>query len=146
MASLGIIGHQTRTLEWKFYTAKQLGPKLVFPPILVVNWVSSCLSFFLSAFTAATYIFTAPVQLLSLVSYLVHGNAEFQHFISYWDLIKFPYFADTAEKRDRGWKPAQRQGEGRVTLEITVLALVGPCPHRDRDYCIESNFWRFYLH
>jgi len=34
--------------------------KLRKPSILVVNRVSSCLSFFLSASTAATYIFTAP--------------------------------------------------------------------------------------
>ncbi len=31
--------------------------------------------------------------------------------ISYWDLIKFPYFADTIERGDRGWKHAQRQGD-----------------------------------
>ncbi len=31
--------------------------------------------------------------------------------ISYWDLIKFPYFADITESRDRGWKHAQRQGD-----------------------------------
>jgi len=24
-------------------------------------------------------------------------------------------------------------------------AIVGPCHHRDRDYCIGSNFWKFYL-
>jgi len=24
-------------------------------------------------------------------------------------------------------------------------AFVGPCPHRDRDYRIGSNFWKFYL-
>jgi len=22
---------------------------------------------------------------------------------------------------------------------------VGPCPYMDRDYCIRSNFWKFYL-
>ncbi len=22
---------------------------------------------------------------------------------------------------------------------------VGPCPHRDRDYCIGSNFWKFHI-
>ncbi len=22
---------------------------------------------------------------------------------------------------------------------------IGPCPHRDRDYCIGSSFWKFYL-
>jgi hypothetical protein len=34
--------------------------KLRKPSILVVNWVSSSLSFFLSASTAATHIFTDP--------------------------------------------------------------------------------------
>jgi hypothetical protein len=38
----------------------QRGMKLRKPSILIVNRVSSCLSFFLSASTAATYIFTAP--------------------------------------------------------------------------------------
>jgi hypothetical protein len=41
--------------------------------------------------------------------------------ISYWDLIKFSYFADTSERGDRGWKEAQRQGDDRVALEITLL-------------------------
>jgi len=37
--------------------------------ILVVNWVSSCLSFFLSASTAAaTYIFTAPNCTTTIIS------------------------------------------------------------------------------
>ncbi len=31
--------------------------------------------------------------------------------ISYWDLIKFPYFADITKSGDRGWKHAQRQGD-----------------------------------
>ncbi len=26
-----------------------------------------------------------------------------------------------------------------------TLSFVGPCPHRDRDYCIGSNFWKLYL-
>jgi hypothetical protein len=33
--------------------------------------------------------------------------------ISYWDLIKFLYLADTPERGDRGWKQAQRQGDFR---------------------------------
>jgi hypothetical protein len=81
---------------------------------LVVNWVSSCLSFFPSSSTAATYIFTAlscTSTIISLEPYAL--NAEFQHFvlscsISYWDLIKCPYFADTTERGDRGWKEAER--------------------------------------
>jgi hypothetical protein len=44
----------------KQYISIQLGIKLRKPSVLVVNWVSSCLSLFLSASTAATYIFTAP--------------------------------------------------------------------------------------
>jgi len=41
--------------------------------------------------------------------------------VSYWDLIKYPYFTDTTERGDRGWKEPQRQGEDRVTLWITLL-------------------------
>ncbi len=53
-------------------------------------------------------------------------NAEFQHFvlsfsISYWDLIKFPYFTDTTKRAVRGWKEAQRQGEDKVTLRISLI-------------------------
>ncbi len=41
---------------------------------------------------------------------------------SYWDLLKGLYFADTTERGDRGWKEeAQRQGEDRVTLRITLI-------------------------
>jgi hypothetical protein len=43
-------------------------------------------------------------------------NAEIQHFVlsfsvSYWDLIKFPYFTDISKRGVRGWKEAQRQGD-----------------------------------
>ncbi len=43
-------------------------------------------------------------------------NAWIHHFvlsfsISYWDLIKFPSFADTTKRGDKGWKEAQRQGD-----------------------------------
>ncbi len=31
--------------------------------------------------------------------------------ISYWDLVKFHYFADSTEREDKGWKQAQREGE-----------------------------------
>jgi len=36
--------------------------------------------------------------------------------VSYKDLIKFPYFVDTIERGDSGWKEAQRQGEDKVIL------------------------------
>jgi hypothetical protein len=91
------------------------------------SWVSPCLSFILSASTAArpTWIFTAPTAptctATSISLETCALNAEIQHFvlrfsIPYWDLIKFPYFTDTTKRGVRGWKEAQRQGEDRVTL------------------------------
>jgi hypothetical protein len=99
----------------KSYKMKWLGPKLVIPPILVVNWVSSYLSFVLSTSTAATYIFTAPTCRITIVTFKPCAlNA-------YYDLIKFHYFVDTTERGDRGWKQAQRWGEDRVTLQVTLF-------------------------
>ncbi len=40
----------------------------------------------------------------------------------YWDLIECLYFVDTTERGDRGWKEAQRQGEDRVILWITLIS------------------------
>jgi hypothetical protein len=105
-----------------------LGPQR---SILVVNWVSSCLSFFLSASTAstaATYTLATPTctsTIISLESCAL--NTKFQHFIlswsiSYWDLIKCLYFVDTTERVDRGWKEAQRQGEDRLAFRITLTS------------------------
>jgi len=38
--------------------------------------------------------------------------------ISYWVLVKLPYFTDTTERGVRGWKEAERQGEFRVFSNI----------------------------
>jgi hypothetical protein len=82
--------------------------KLTKPSILVVNWVSSWLSFFLSSSTAATYIFTGLICKTIIISLEPCAlNAKSEHFvlrcrISYWDLIKCPYFADTTQRGDRG--------------------------------------------
>ncbi len=89
----------------KKYISIQQGMKLKKPSILVVNCVSSWLSFSLSAFTANTYIFTAPNCTTTIIS-----------LEPYWDLLKCLYFAETIKRGDRGWKEAQRQGEDRVTL------------------------------
>jgi hypothetical protein len=103
--------------------------KLTKSSILVVNWVSFCLCFFLSASTAATYIFTAPNCRTIIISLEPCAlNAEYQHFIlmswsiSYWYLWQRLYFADTTERGNRGWKEAQRQSEERVTLEISLIS------------------------
>ncbi len=39
----------------------------------------------------------------------MHWTPNFS--ISYWELIKFPYFVETTERGDKGWKQAQRQGD-----------------------------------
>jgi hypothetical protein len=69
--------------------------KLRKPSILVVNWVSSYLSFFLSASTTATYIFTATNCTTTIIS--LEPSALNTFSISYWDLVKCLYFADTIE-------------------------------------------------
>jgi hypothetical protein len=97
--------------------------------ILVVNWVSPCLSFFMSIPSAVPCMFTVPKCTTTKINLeLCALNAEFQHFIlscniSYWDLIKCLYFADTTKRRDRKWQEAQRQGEDRYdTLWITLIS------------------------
>jgi hypothetical protein len=91
--------------------------KLRKPSILVVNWISSCLSFFLSASTATTYIFTAPNCTITIISQKPCAlSAEYQRFIvscsiSYWDLLKCLYFADTTQ---RGAKGGERRPKDRV--------------------------------
>jgi len=44
--------------------------------------------------------------------------------ISFWDLIKFPYFAGTTKRGDRRWKQAQRQGDVMThTIDRKILQL-----------------------
>jgi uncharacterized membrane protein len=74
-------GH-TQGEIFKNHAKKYISIQLREPSILMVNWVSSCLSFFLSASTAATYIFTAPTSTNAIISLEPCAlNAEFQHFI-----------------------------------------------------------------
>jgi hypothetical protein len=87
---------------------------------LVVNWVSSGLSFFLSASTAATYIFTAPYCTTNIISFEPCA-LMLSISISHWDLLKYFHFMETTERGVRGWKEAQTQGEDRVILRITLL-------------------------
>ncbi len=98
-----------------------MGPKLVFLPIWVVNWVSSCLSFLQSTSTVATYILnasTCTTTIMMLKPYALMQSVN----ISYWDSIKFPYFANTAKRQDRGWKQAQIEVEDRVSLCLTLIS------------------------
>jgi hypothetical protein len=114
----------------KPYISIRRGVKLTKPSILVVNWVSSCLSFFSERLHCCCYIY-----LYFHYSYLYYNFCNYiwtlcirllSFSISYWDLIKFPYFADTTERGDKGWKEAQIQGEeNRVTLRITLICAEG---------------------
>jgi len=71
-------------------------------------------------------------------------------------LLNFPYFVDTTERGDGGWKQAQRQGENRVTLRISLLCdtrfhfgfpwilglRVGHRQReRERESCCTDTFW-----
>jgi len=74
----------------KFYKTKELGPKLVFPPIVFGGKLSFIPSF-LSASTAATYIFTAPTYTTTIITLeLCPLNAEFQHFILRFNKVSLP--------------------------------------------------------
>ncbi len=87
--------------------------------------------FFLSASTAATYIFTAPTCTTATITLEPCAlDAEFRHFVlswsmSYCDFIKCLYFADTTERGDSGWKEAQRQSEDRVYFADNSIIWVG---------------------
>jgi hypothetical protein len=73
-----------RNWEWKFYKRKELGGTQTsfFPPILVVNWVSSRVSFSWAPAIAVTYIFTAPTCTTTIIILEPCAlNAESQHFI-----------------------------------------------------------------
>jgi hypothetical protein len=43
--------------------------------------------------------------------------------ISYWDLIKFPYFVDTTEIGDRGESRPQREGDFMDNFNISFSSL-----------------------
>jgi hypothetical protein len=63
--------------------------------------------------------------------------------------MKFPYFADTIERGDRGWKEAQRQDEDRVTSRITLLSsgilsgILDPVHEMEFGLCMKTSKKRF---
>ncbi len=100
--------------------------KLRKPSVLAVNWVSSCLSFFLSASTAAatTYIFTAPNCTTTIISLEPCAlNAEYQQFIlrsiKYMrgEEIEAPTINCTRLFRSRKWPlPHWTRGLKKITI------------------------------
>jgi hypothetical protein len=62
-----------KNLQKRYISISGEGVKLRTQSIFVVNWVSSCLSLFLSASTSATDIFTTPSSTTTIISSnLVH--------------------------------------------------------------------------
>jgi len=71
---------------------------MLYPPN---NGFDPHLSFFLSASTAATYIFTAATCTTTIITLnLVHSMLSFS--ISYSDLLKLPSFADLTQREGIG--------------------------------------------
>jgi hypothetical protein len=85
ISKVSLVIHRVRLLKKnlaKRYISIQWGMKLLKLSILVVNGVSSCLFFFLSASTAAAYIFSALNCTTTIISLGPRPlSAEFQHFI-----------------------------------------------------------------
>ncbi len=97
-----------------------LGTQTSFLTILVVYWVSSCLSFFMSASTPSTYL-NAPTCTTTTISLKPYAlNAEFQHFILRFNKISL--LCKYHWRRDRGWKQAQMEAEDRVSLWLTQIS------------------------
>jgi hypothetical protein len=98
-----LVIHRVRFLKKpaKRYISIQWGMKFLKPSILVVNGVSFCLFFFLSASTAAAYIFSALDCTTTIIS-LGPGalSAEFQHFILRFNKMSL-LCADTTGRGDR---------------------------------------------
>ncbi len=67
----------------------------------------------------------------------------------YWLISPSSIFGENwaLPNRTTSFKP-QSQNKKAYVLPLNTLPfqfIVGPAPHRERDYCIGSNFWKFYL-
>jgi len=97
------------------------GVKLRKPSIFVINWFSSCLSFFQSRLPCS-YIYFHHSYLHNYYNYSRTLCIKCWYLsIPYSDLKKFHYFADTTETGVWGWKEAQRQGEDRDFTDNSIL-------------------------
>ncbi len=76
-------------------------------------------------------------------------NVEIQHFvlsftIPYWDLIKFPSFADTTKRGVGGERRPKDRGDDRVILQISLMSVL--FSKTDNDECVEGpNTLRIFL-
>jgi hypothetical protein len=90
----------------------------------MINWVSPCLSFFLSASITTTYFFIVPTYtsiIITLEPYTL--NVEFHHFIPKFYKISSLY--GHIERGVWGWKEAQKQGD---KLQITLVYILTYTP------------------
>jgi hypothetical protein len=119
IASFSIMTHQMGNWEWKFYNAKWLGHKLVFPTNLG-GQLSFILSFLFperSLPPAATYVFIAPTCCTTtIITFKPCAlNAEFHHFILSFNKISL--LCGHHWKRGYGVKAGRKT----VTLRISLL-------------------------
>ncbi len=84
--------------------------------ILTVFWVSPWTSFI---FSTSITIFSLLLH-VELLCWDFAFRTEFQHFVLKLNNFFF-YFTDITKREIRGWKEAQRQGEKKVNLQISVV-------------------------
>jgi hypothetical protein len=119
--------------------------KLRKPSILVVNWVSSSLSFFPSASTAVTDIFTAPNCTTTITS-LEHRalNAEFQHFTLRFNKNVFTLWIPLKEGIgcEGGRKTRWRQG---YFTDNSIGCLISNLYTTCNRCSVQNNSWNGWL-
>ncbi len=65
--------------------------------------------------------------------------------ISYWDSIKVPYFADTIERGDRGWKEAQRGSHGDFQENSNCVDCTLHLNHQKNLYIMAFHIMDFHI-
>jgi hypothetical protein len=110
----------------KILQIKISGTQISFSTNFGGNWVSSCLSFFLSASSAARYIFTSPSCTTTIISLDPCAlNIKFQHFILRFNKISLVrrYHPKTGYGVKAGPKTG-RQGDFQDTGQTDSLCLI----------------------
>ncbi len=103
----------------------------------MINWVFSCLYFFQSAFTAATYIFTATACRATIISLAPCAlNAEFHNFISRFNKISL--LCGYHWNRGKGGKAKEIGVKQRVTLRITLICEKN-CKISQKENFVDQN-------
>jgi len=123
---VGRLGHKNGQFRHNRASNTELGMKILQNKILGTQ-ISFSTNFGGKLSSILSFLFSERLHCCFLYNYCKYSRTcalKMMSFsISYWDLIQFPYFADTIERGDSGWKQAQREGEDSVTLEITLVSI-----------------------